>query len=147
MGFRKALYDVEEKGLDPSTPHRNLGSDGRLTPALSNPSSPVVSEVNENKTVLVTHVSNHITSTETTKEQLKEVLTSDLNHDSSKSSNNSNELPNALQELSGGKEPSVKSRKTSTTNNGGRKSSAKITKVKETQPKSTRRKDSDREAT
>jgi hypothetical protein len=30
MGFRKPLYDVEEKGLDPKKPHRSLGSDGRL---------------------------------------------------------------------------------------------------------------------
>lgn len=30
MGFRKAIYDVEEKGLDPSKPHTELGEDGRL---------------------------------------------------------------------------------------------------------------------
>lgn len=32
MGFRKALYDVEEKGLDPRKPHSSLGTDGRLSP-------------------------------------------------------------------------------------------------------------------
>ena len=32
MGFRKPLYDVAEKGLNPTTPHKNLGSDGRLLP-------------------------------------------------------------------------------------------------------------------
>jgi len=36
MGFRKPLYDVEEKGLDPQIPHNNLGSDGRLLPAKDN---------------------------------------------------------------------------------------------------------------
>lgn len=30
MGFRKAIYDVEEKGLDPNKPHAELGEDGRL---------------------------------------------------------------------------------------------------------------------
>lgn len=33
MGFRKPLYDVEEKGLDPNVPHKALGSDGRLLPS------------------------------------------------------------------------------------------------------------------
>jgi len=32
MGFRKALYDVEEKGLNPKMPHRTIGPDGRLAP-------------------------------------------------------------------------------------------------------------------
>lgn len=30
MGFRKAIYDVEEKGLDPKKPHKEIGDDGRL---------------------------------------------------------------------------------------------------------------------
>lgn len=30
MGFRKVLYDVEERGLDPRKPHKNIGVDGRL---------------------------------------------------------------------------------------------------------------------
>jgi len=30
MGFRKAIYDVEEKGLDPTVPHNQIGDDGRL---------------------------------------------------------------------------------------------------------------------
>lgn len=40
MGFRKPLYDVEEKGLDPQKPHTNLGSDGRLLPAEDNLGTP-----------------------------------------------------------------------------------------------------------
>ena len=40
MGFRKPLYDVEEKGLDPEIPHTNLGSDGRLLPAEENLGTP-----------------------------------------------------------------------------------------------------------
>lgn len=146
MGFRKALYDVEEKGLNPSLPHRNLGSDGRLTPALSGPDSPVVGEVLENKAVSVTPVSNHVTSIETTKEQPVEALTSKLNDDSSKSSNNLNELSSASQELSDKKEPE-KGKKVSGTNNGTKKSTAKVTSVKDTKVKSTRRKDSNEEAT
>lgn len=46
MGFRKALYDVEEKGLDPKKPHKEIGNDGRLLskvvpnqPAAANSSS------------------------------------------------------------------------------------------------------------
>lgn len=30
MGFRKVLYDVEERGLDPRKPHKEIGTDGRL---------------------------------------------------------------------------------------------------------------------
>lgn len=147
MGFRKALYDVEEKGLNPNLPHKNLGSDGRLVPALSEPSSPVVREASEEKTVLVTSVSNHVTSTETTTEQPAEALTSKLATDSNKSSDNLNELPSASQELSDKKEPNAKGRKTSNSNNGIKKSSTKVTKVKEDKTKSTRRKDSSKEAT
>lgn len=33
MGFGKAKYDVEEKGLDPKVGHKELGEDGRLTQA------------------------------------------------------------------------------------------------------------------
>lgn len=40
MGFRKPLYDVEEKGLNPEVPHTNLGSDGRLLPAKDNLGTP-----------------------------------------------------------------------------------------------------------
>ena len=37
MGFRKPSYDVEEKGLDPSVPHKDLGTDGRLLPDRASP--------------------------------------------------------------------------------------------------------------
>lgn len=36
MGFRKPQYDVEEKGLNPLVPHKNLGRDGRLLPLEEN---------------------------------------------------------------------------------------------------------------
>jgi hypothetical protein len=32
MGFGKAKYDVEEKGLDPTVPHKDIAQDGRLAP-------------------------------------------------------------------------------------------------------------------
>lgn len=32
MGFGKAKYDVEEKGLDPKVAHKEVAQDGRLTP-------------------------------------------------------------------------------------------------------------------
>lgn len=44
MGFRKGIYDVEEKGLDPTKAHSSLSADGRLTPAPAKPVTPVISE-------------------------------------------------------------------------------------------------------
>lgn len=38
MSFRKVIYDVEEKGLNPKLPHTALGSDGRLLSGVSEPS-------------------------------------------------------------------------------------------------------------
>jgi len=50
MGFRKPQYDVEEKGLDPSTPHKNLGKDGRLlVPEVATPNTPVAKTKKPNK--------------------------------------------------------------------------------------------------
>ena len=40
MGFGKAKYDVEEKGLTPTIPHNQVGLDGRLVPS----TTPVVVE-------------------------------------------------------------------------------------------------------
>lgn len=50
MGFRKSLYDVEEKGLDPKKPHNSIGNDGRLATVTSTEQpSAVLADVSEVK--------------------------------------------------------------------------------------------------
>lgn len=54
MGFKKEVYEVEEKGLNPSEPHKKLGADGRL----------VVEKV-ENVILVNSNEDTEVTSSET----------------------------------------------------------------------------------
>lgn len=45
MGFGKAKYDVEEKGLNPTKAHKDLGDDGRLAQVAEAAPAPAKAEV------------------------------------------------------------------------------------------------------
>jgi len=60
MGFRKKLYDVEEKGLEPDKPHHILGLDGRLVDDSTSSKLPVV----EAQSAVATQSSSQTTAEE-----------------------------------------------------------------------------------
>jgi hypothetical protein len=83
MGFRKALKDVEEKGLEPTVPYKELGPDGRLSTTLSNTSAPVVGEEYLDTSAVITNEHKDVVKTpeQANKEKNSETVVVDELHD------------------------------------------------------------------
>lgn len=104
MGFRKEIYDVEEKELEPTKPHSKLAEDGRLARTSKKPKTPVVKEDSKKEP-----------SEKTASETKKKVTTSPKEKTAPKS--DVNEPSNALKEL-----PADKDKSATTTSKRSKKS-------------------------
>ena len=99
MGFRKAIYDVEEKGLDPTKPHSEVGADGRLAFTDVSPNLPTANEVErgssapETKKKKAVSVRKKNATTLKSNEQEKEVIAKQDSNDSDTPSDVHKELP------------------------------------------------------
>jgi hypothetical protein len=95
MGFRKSLYDVEEKGLDPTKPHNELGIDGRLASVDDSSDTPAASELKEDLSA------SKASKKKAALVQVEEAmtLTSETSGEENASAKDTDKLPNALKEL------------------------------------------------
>jgi len=111
MGFRKAIYDVEEKGLDPKKPHKEIGDDGRLLSKVV-PNQPAAANSSSSKSQEEKSTQEPSLAVAATDRKEKEVETP-KNEKVSVNIEFTDELPQATKELSDDK-PNPKPKKSTT---------------------------------
>ena len=92
MGFKKEVYDVDEKGLDPTEPHNDIGSDGKLVIETALLDTPAVEEPKK-----VPRALKKVVRKKTASARKKESVT--LKNKETKETKNSDELLSAITEL------------------------------------------------